>query len=102
MSDPKESTDRTVTNTEGQDKSWNKNSDGHMGTSANNQSNYSSNQGQCGDMPRNVNTRNNRNSADMGTPNKDTSGEIETFGAVLVLRYEKVEIKKSLYVSKKS
>ena len=48
------------------------------------------------------NTRNNGNSADMGTPNKDTSGEIETFGAVLVLRYDRVDLKKYFDVFRKT
>ena len=52
-------------------------------------SNLSSNLGQRGG-----NTRNNRNPAAMSNSKKYFKLEIETFGAMLALRYERVDLKK--------
>ena len=90
MGDPKETTNGTGKNTVGQDLSHNNIYDGEIITSVKNQSNSSPNQGKRGGKK-----RNNRKSAAMSTANKDFKGEIETFVAVLVLRYKKVDLKKS-------
>ena len=93
MGDNEESTNGTGTNTIGQDSIRTNTSNGQTVKSTNNQWNSSLNQGQ-----RWGNTRNNWDLDNMNTTGKDFKGEIEAFGTVLILRYEKVDLKKSFKV----
>ena len=96
MGDLKESTNRTGTNTVRQYSIRTNTSDGKTGITDNNQSNSYSNWGQQGD-----NKIKNGESATTSTANTYFRGEIETFGAVLTLRYERVDLNKSFKVFRK-
>ena len=85
MGDPEHNPSRRGTNT--QYENWNNISDGN-----NNQSNSSSIKGKWGEI---VNTRSNTiKKATRSNTSTYYNVDIKTFGSVLVLRYDKVDLKK--------